>query len=289
MRAPHRESDRLTVDAAVSCCSVAAVLPYDALPSIAGPLLERLVELAEAEDQILALTVGGSAAGGTMDRFSDLDVVIVCRNEGHAAMLAGARRLAEELGPLLAAFTGEHVGEPRLLICLYGPPLLHVDLKFVGDRDFADRVENGVILWQRDGAAEAAFAGSIAAWPMPDPQWIEDRFWVWIHYGAARIGRGELFECLDVLSFLRVAVLCPLLAVERGVRPQGARRVELFAPDFVAVLAETVSGHDRDECVRALRAAARAYCDLRERAATPGLTRRTAAEAHVMAYIDALS
>lgn len=264
------------------------MLPCDALPESASPLLERLVGFAEAGDQILALTVGGSAAVGTMDRFSDLDVVIVCRDEGQAAMLAGAQGFAEELGPLLTAFTGEHVGEPRLLICLYGPPLLHVDLKFVGHREFADRVENGVILWQRDGMAEAAFAESSAAWPAPDLQWIEDRFWVWIHYGATKIGRGELFECLDLLGFLRASVLCPLLAVQRGVRPQGARRVELFAPDFVSVLGETLSGHERGECLRALRAAARTYCDLRERASAPGLSRRTEAEAHVMAYLDAL-
>ena len=41
------------------------------------------------------------------------------------------RTIAESCGGLLAAFTGEHVGEPRLLICLYGPPLAHVNLKFV--------------------------------------------------------------------------------------------------------------------------------------------------------------
>ena len=36
-----------------------------------------------------------------------------------------------------ATFTGEHVGESRVLICLYGPPLLHVDLKFVSLSDAA--------------------------------------------------------------------------------------------------------------------------------------------------------
>jgi hypothetical protein len=36
-----------------------------------------------------------------------------------------------------SAFSGEHVGEPRALICLYGPPLLPVDLKFVSLSDAA--------------------------------------------------------------------------------------------------------------------------------------------------------
>ena len=45
--------------------------------------------------------------------------------------MAQRKVLAGTLGHLLHAFTGEHVGEPRLLICLYGPELLHVDLKFM--------------------------------------------------------------------------------------------------------------------------------------------------------------
>jgi hypothetical protein len=264
------------------------VLQLDALPEIAGSLLSQLVELAETEDQLVAVTVGGSAVLGTMDRFSDLDLVLVCSDEAYGTVLADARRVAASLGPLLTAFTGEHVGEPALLICLYGPPLLHVDLKFTAASDFAHRVEDGLILWQRDGAAATAFASSAAVWPTPDAQWIEDRFWVWVHYAAAKLGRGELFECLDILSFLRAAVLCPMLAVERGARPQGARRVELFAPDFVSILTETVAGHDREQCDRALRAAAGVYRGLRDRAADPGVTRRAQAEVHVMAYLDAL-
>lgn len=268
--------------------SVAVVLSFDALPELAQPLLKRLIALVEVDARFVAVTVGGSAVFGTMDRFSDLDLVVVCQDDGLAGALAAARQMAEELGPLLAAFTGEHVGEPALLICLFGPPLLHVDLKFVAQRDFADRVEDGVVLWQRDGAADAAFAASSGAWPMPDLQWIEDRFWVWIHYGAAKLGRGELFECLDMLSFLRSTVLCPLLAIERGVRPQGARRVELFAPDFVPILAETIAGHDRDQCLHALEAAAGVYCELRERTAESSLIRRTDAQTHAMAYLIAI-
>lgn len=58
-----------------------------------------------------------------------------------------SRELAGTLGHLLHAFTGEHVGEPRLLICLYGPELLHVDLKFVTLEMLTQRVEgaSGVI------------------------------------------------------------------------------------------------------------------------------------------------
>jgi hypothetical protein len=65
----------------------------------------------------------------------------------------GRAGFAGALGPLLSAFTGDHVGEPRLLICLYGPPLLHVDLKFVTPADLAERVEG-----RRAGAEAASVA-----------------------------------------------------------------------------------------------------------------------------------
>lgn len=52
-------------------------------------------------------------------------------------------------GRQLAAFTGEHVGEPRVVICLYDDPLLHVDFKFVTPRELDTRIEDPVVLWER--------------------------------------------------------------------------------------------------------------------------------------------
>lgn len=51
---------------------------------------------------------------------------------------------ARKIGPLLSAFTLEHVGEPLVLICLYDQPLLHVE--FVSLEEFKERVENPHIL-----------------------------------------------------------------------------------------------------------------------------------------------
>ena len=80
-------------------------------------------------------------------------------------------------------------------------------------------------------------------WPAADPQWIEDRFWVWVHYGATKVGRGELFECLDMLAFLRATVLGPLIAQARGRRAAGARRLEQIAPELVPALEATLGDH----------------------------------------------
>jgi hypothetical protein len=264
------------------------MLPFDDLPELARPLLDRLLGAAARDERIVGVTAGGSAVTGTMDEFSDLDLVLVCRDGARDAVLDDVRDLAAAAGPLLAAFSGEHVGEPRLLIALYGPPLLHVDLKVIGVEDLAQRVEDGHVLWERDGAVRHATAATTAVWPSPDGQWIEDRFWVWVHYGAAKIGRGELFECLEILTLLRSAALGPLIAREHGQRPQGVRRVERHAPEVVDALAATVGDHSRAGCTAALRAAADLYRTLRARAADPGVDAREDAEREALAFLDAL-
>jgi hypothetical protein len=263
-------------------------LPVQGAPSIIDDMNDitaALVRVAEADPRLLGVLLGGSAVTGTSDEFSDLDFVIVCRDHGHAAVLGEAMTIAGRLGPLLAAFTGEHVGEPRLLIALYGPPLLHVDLKFVAVQDLADRVEDGLVVWQRDGALTAAMSATAARWPHPDAQWIEDRFWIWIHYGATKLGRGELFECLDLLAFLRSVVFGPLIAVAHGVRPQGVRRIERFAPDAVPRLSAIVATHSRESCAAALAAAVALYRELRPAEVVVRAEAESAAETYLVDVI----
>lgn len=233
---------------------------------------------------MVGLTLGGSAAAGTMDEFSDLDFVVVCDDEHQPDLLRDAPAFAAGLGPLLSSFTGEHVGEPRLLICLYGPPLCHIDLKFVAVNDLDQRVEDGTILWQRNNALDAAFRRAPAVWPRVESQWIEDRFWTWVHYGATKIGRGELFEALDVLAFLRANVLGPLIAQNRGHRAQGVRRIERIAPDLEPALEATVGDHTAAGYVRAMRAAINLYHLLREEASD--VERRSEAEAASLEYLS---
>jgi len=220
-----------------------------------------------------------------MDEFSDLDLVIAVEPAAQAAVRDEREKIARSLGPLLAAFTGEHVGEPRLLICLYGPPLLHVDLKFVSLPDVAERVEDPAVLWERDGRLTAALSVRPPRWPQPDLQWIEDRFWVWVHYGATKIGRGELFEACDFLAFLRAQVLGPLALARHGAHASGVRRLELLAPKPAAEMRATIAAYDRRSCALALGRVAEMYRRLRRTAAAQSLVPRAEAEKAAMAYL----
>jgi predicted nucleotidyltransferase len=260
-----------------------------ALADAPRDLLRRIISGVRRNPALVGLAAAGSFRSGAMDEFSDLDLLVVVDPSRADAVRERRAALAADLGPLLSAFTGEHVGEPRLLICLYGPPVVHVDLKFVSPEELAQRVEDPVLVWDRDGRVRAALDAGTAAWPDPDPQWIEDRFWTWVHYAAAKIGRGELFEALDFTAFLRVKVLGPLAMREAGAPANGVRRVERDAPGRARQMQETVARYDARDLVSAVRAAVALYRELRDRDGNPKLRRSRAAEAAAVDYLDAVA
>lgn len=171
---------------------------------------------------------------------------------------------AGTLGHLLHAFTGEHVGEPRLLICLYGPELLHVDLKFVTLEMLTQRVEEPVVLFTRDNTAlERQLAKFSAHWPDMTPEWFESRAWIWLHYAVVKLGRGELFEAIGMLAFFREQVLGPMLYRRANLPQRGVRRIEFLSIDPDGLLTSTLAMHDHDSVRTAIRKAVDAYVMLR--------------------------
>src|SRR5260221_10331900 len=260
------------------------------VPAPHRDFLCRAVEVFSADSRIAGLAIGGSWLSDSMDEFSDLDLVVTVADVSFAEVMAERQKLAASLGTLLSAFTGEHVHEPRLLICLYDAPLLHVDLKFVALSDLAARVEDPEVLWEREGRMTRALQNGKAHYPAPDAQWIEDRFWVWLHYGAAKIARGELFEAMAMLSYLRVHGLGPLGLRQAGATPSGVRKIEQLAPVFAARLVDTVGGHDARDCARALAACAALYRTLRMQApGHEGLVQRAATETAASDYLATIT
>lgn len=235
------------------------------LPALHAGMLERIVAAMPGDDRIDALLGGGSMALGGFDEQSDIDLVVVVRADAHAAVLADARTFAMQFGSLLAAFTGEHVGEPRLLICLYGPPLLHVDLKFVTPDDLAILHEKPVVLWARDADAtrhrlETAEIKPSGARPA---QWYEERAWIWLHYSATKLLRGELFEAVGGLDYFRDVVLGSMLQRNAGLLPRGVRRIEAVAQARERLI-PTLPAYDAASIADALRRSAALYVELRQ-------------------------
>jgi hypothetical protein len=263
-----------------------SLLPSPTLPEPHQQFLESLLKHLRDDDRFVGLVAGGSLLSGNVDEYSDLDLIPVVADEHYAAVMDRRLQLCGTWGKLLSGFTGEHVGEPRLVICLYDDPLLHIDFKFVTAADLAERIEDPIVLWQRDIDLARSFADTVPEHPMPDPQWIEDRFWVWIHYAATKLGRGELFEVVDFLGFVRGQVLGPLALVSAGHLPRGVRRLETNVPDFAAKLRATVAAYDAASCGAAIEQCIQLYRELRDQLAPADLVRREDAERASVAYLQ---
>ncbi len=247
---------------------------------------ERAKKLLENDNSILGLAVAGSWLTHEVDEFSDLDLILVTKEKigGDRAKMLD---FAERLGNLLSGFTGEHVGEPRVLICLYDNPLLHVDLKFVTLEEFQVRIETPAILLDTDGQLQNALSRSEAKFPYPDYQWIEDRFWTWVHYALLKIGRGEYLEAVDFFGFLRMVVLGPLLHIQNGNLPRGVRKVEtqLKSEDYEA-LKRTIPVYERQSLLDSLRSSVALYSKLRAALFDDHIVLQADAEQKVMEYFD---
>jgi len=249
----------------------------------------QAVEILKSDPDVLGVAVSGSWLTADLDEFSDLDFTLVTRNP-----VAGNKSLmleyAKRLGNLLNGFTGEHVGEPRLLICLFEDPLIHVDIKFLLPHEFSTRVEDPQILYDAEGLLEAALQAEPAIWPFPGYQWMEDRFWIWLHYATTKLGRGELFEALDLLTFLRSQILAPLLLIKNNKLPKGVRRVEQLVPaSDLKKLQQTVATYDAAGVAQSIWNAVRLYQELRTVLYPPAVNLQSETELRAVEYFEEIS
>lgn len=189
----------------------------------------------------------------------------------------------------MSGFTGEHVGEPRLLICLYDDPLLHVDIKFLTLEEFESRIESPVLLIDKGEKLANIIHHTEARFPYPDYQWIEDRFWTWIHYALLKIGREEYFEAYDFMGFLRSIVFGPLLHIKNGNLPRGVRKVEtaLETSDFEK-LKLTIPSYERQSLLQSLRNGVLLYKHLRTELFDSKVNLQINTEEKVMRYFEEL-
>ncbi len=247
---------------------------------------QKCVSILQNDESVLGLAVAGSWLTNEIDEFSDLDLILVTKSKiSHDKSLM--IDYAQKLGNFLSGFTGEHVGEPRVLICLYDNPLLHVDIKFLTIEEFAHRIENPVILLDTNGQLQQVIEQTTYQFPYPDYQWLEDRFWIWVHYALLKIGRGEYTEALDFMGFVRMLVLGPLLHIKNGNLPRGVRKVEtqLLAEDFEAIRS-TIPAYTRESLLESLANAVELYRNLRAKLYSDSIKLQLSTEKKVMEYFE---
>jgi len=240
----------------------------------------------EPDDNVIGLAVAGSWLTNELDEFSDLDLILVTKQKvsGDKAMML---EYAKRLGDLLSGFTGEHVGEPRVLICMYDNPLSHVDIKFLTLDEFDKRIETPILLLDKEQQLETIINNSAAKFPYPDFQWIEDRFWTWVHYMLTKTGRGEYFEAHDAFGLLRMYIFGPLLHMKNGSLPRGVRKVETeLSAEDLEDLKSTIPSYERQSLLDSLRNSVSLYRQLRTILFDDKVQLQQRAEQRVMLYFD---
>jgi hypothetical protein len=247
---------------------------------------ERAAAILKDDEDVLGLAVAGSWLTNELDEFSDLDLVLITKEK----ITHDKNRMtvyAKLLGELLSGFTGEHVGEARVLICLYANPLLHVDIKFLTLQELHPRIETPILLLDKKGELKRMLTQTEPEFPYSEHQWIEDRFWIWIHYALLKVERGELLEAFDFFGFLRMVVLGPLLHIRNGNLPRGVRKVETQLPskDF-KLLRATIPVYSKSSLLNSLDNAVTLYRQLRNELFGPNVVYQTSTEEEVMKYFS---
>ena len=108
----------------------AKMLPQASLQDFAS----GAIDFVAADGRFIGLLAGGSAITGNTDAYSDLDLILVVRDDAYAEVLASRRQFADSLGHLLPSLRGDlaAVTAGRALDMTGGLPDLGETLSLLG-------------------------------------------------------------------------------------------------------------------------------------------------------------
>lgn len=211
----------------------AAILELGAAVRFSG-LVTRALGLVHG----VGVTLRGSLAQGRGDRYSDVDLEVLCASP---AVRTQAQRAAAAViastGKVLATFAATHLGMPQLRINFveFDSQLVKVDLNFVLHRPGRPGdSKGGIRLVQAEGMQsddDVATAGAISAPGVKAFEESDQRFVGWAWYTHTKIERGEFWEADDSLGVMRSHCLLPMLRLARGLPQLGHRYLELVLDD----------------------------------------------------------
>jgi predicted nucleotidyltransferase len=213
--------------------------PFDRFPRHRAKA-DAACRAASADPDVVGMVVTGSFATGEADELSDVDLRVYVRPVAVESVVARIPDLAAAGGRVVALFVAEHLGIPTLTIVLYDD-LVHVDFDVVAADRAAEHNDGlpAVVLWEREPISDA-LPGTYVPEVAAGVRWLEARIWTWSWYIQSKVLRGELYEALDGLQYVRDRVLFRLLAFHGERRPAGGRRAENVVGDHGDAFARTV-------------------------------------------------
>lgn len=189
-----------------------------------------IAELSEAVAQAggADLVLSGSLATGGGDRYSDIDLEVLCDSAAVRTRLKQQlRALLAARGQTLAKFPATHIPLPDLDINFLeiGNKVVKVDVHYLVKTPHMV-LDGAVVLVQRDQAPATAPVRSTPASGAAFFTDLHSKFCGWLWYTHSKIQRGEYWEAEDALAVMRGKALLPALQFARKLPAEGCRRLE---------------------------------------------------------------
>jgi hypothetical protein len=207
---------------------------------------DHILEMAEADERVVAAAVVGSLSVGTGDRWSDLDLSFAVAEDASVTGVLDdwTTELAVEFDAvvLFDLLSGQTTYRVFLL-----PGCLQVDVSFTLAASFGPRSPRFRLVFGSAGEASS-----------PDPPDAGDLFgWAVVYARAARgyIARGRLWQAEHCIDGVREAALA-LACIRRNLESCHGRGYDDLPPDVLEPLQRSlVPSLERDALLDALRAA----------------------------------
>ncbi|HEY2371278.1 MAG TPA: hypothetical protein VGH82_01895 [Gaiellaceae bacterium] len=212
----------------------------------------RLVELAQADERIVAAALTGSLGAGSGDEWSDIDLAFALHDG------VEVERIVEDWTNVLSREFGvvQHWDLPfrtSLYRVFLLDSLLEVDLAFVPRADFGARGPSWSVEFGESGLVEEA--------PRPDADNLAGLGWHHIRHARANIARGRPFAALYMLDAARELAI-ELACLRLGLPTAYSRGAHELPAELRERLGETLpSSLDDAELLRALRGTADVLAD----------------------------
>ena len=204
----------------------------------------RLLELAHDDPAVSAAAITGSAAAGSADRWSDIDLAFGIQGDLSRALLHWT-------SVLYAEFAALHHWDLPFESSIYRvfllPGCLEVDIAFTPESDFG----------ARSPSFQTVFGEPVDV-PPPEPPAFADVAglgWLGLLHASKAIERGRPWEAAYWIASVRDQTLA-LACLRLGESPHYSRGADALPTGITAALEETlVSAPRAGELRRALRAA----------------------------------
>lgn len=233
-------------------------------------VLEQALACYVSDDRVAGVMLYGSLAEGRGDEFSDIDLNILAVPEHRTELLFQAPEAVRTFGDALFVFRADHLSPTQIVAHYANHVKLDLDFVLSGElgvyaerrhhRIFKDTTGELAIVQERSAALSDHYDVT------PDQVLdLNQRFWPWCYYAAAKATRGELWEARAGLEFIRGWTLTRLAAWLDDLPPMGYRRIEQrLSAQWLAGWEQTLAAPQREAILNGLASLVGLYLHLRQ-------------------------